>query len=150
MPKLEPLQQWFCDRCGEVIEAASHGVVTFDRGNYRAGDEDLPKTQNYRILHRWGHGPHGDGGCAKEVMLDDDLDSIVNNPGIWLAHLTVGPPLSRSEEVRCHSLQEWAEIYKRLYIAYYEEARKYFGHPAAEVFRDRYVSSILRPGTAIN
>lgn len=120
MPKLKPTSQWYCDRCGEIIESAEHGVLIFS-----AAEGNRRFFVNHRILHRWGHGPNGDNGCALDVDCDLDLIHYTKNPGYWLSHLHEGPLLQKDDTPKI-ALSEWAELYRRLYIPYYEEARRYF------------------------
>jgi hypothetical protein len=54
-----------------------------------------------------------------------DLIHYAKQPHMWLAHLHGGPIL-QTDDTPGAALAEWCEIYRRLYIPYYEEARKYF------------------------
>lgn len=119
--KLEPLDQWFCDSCGEVIETADDGWLEW----YHKID-DYFNDKGFRIVH------HG-GSCMydTDVMFrqgkstsDAHLNSFVDADG--LVNL-----LSMVQDKSVENEAELLEIIRRLHIPYYEEARKL--HTEAEL-----------------
>ena len=53
--KLEPLEQWICDRCGQVIESPEQGMVEW----LQEKDETVPyyRAYGFHIIHHDVYSP---------------------------------------------------------------------------------------------
>lgn len=104
--RLKPLQQWFCDTCGEVIEEAAHGWFEWLR------DED-DKAYAFRICHHASHSPVRSAGgneprgpsCYKYDRMrraDLPLEDMIGSKGMarMLAMLDVGRDPRRGRRAR--------------------------------------------------
>lgn len=121
---LVPLEQWYCDNCGEVINAPEDGWLEWyhDRGEYDS-------NEGYRIVHH-----------DKKCMYDDKR-LFAENKSVSDMHLTayIGPDglvslLSHIEFNNAKDNSELVDIIRRLHIPYYEEARRYHRVAEAEGF----------------
>jgi hypothetical protein len=123
---MEPLTQWWCDACGELIENRQEGAV-----EYRF-DRQAPKEschQSFRIVHNGNAGDRGrpDGlqGCIekgtdKRGFGEAPLTDLMDERGIlrmigW-----------KSTEAT------WDETFRRISVPYFEEARRLFERAAAD------------------
>lgn len=121
---LLPLQQWFCDRCGDVIEKPGDGWL-----HWR--DDAAKGVHTIEILHHLRASPRGGAhGCYPESMDSDmHLDVMLGARGIahMLAKVDVGEYHDRDgQSLGKVDLRNWTEIVRRLHIPYYEEARRHF------------------------
>lgn len=126
--KLEPLAQWVCDTCGEVIESPEDGWLEW------ISDDDM-KASGFRIVHHLPASPrkktHPEDGCyqysGNSYGSDSHLSEFIGEDG--LAHLLTfldwghvdprgGPRVRRSDEL--------AELFRRVMLPHYEEARLYW------------------------
>ncbi|QFF98826.1 hypothetical protein PB01_08260 [Psychrobacillus glaciei] len=120
---LEPLQQWYCDNCGEVIEKAEEGWLEWyrdiDKGNA------FRKGKGFRIVHHNQRCMYNEKELFKQNKLTADmhLDHYVGPDG--LVYL-----LSKIQYDQVEDNAEIVEIIRRLHVPYYEEALKY--HNIAE------------------
>lgn len=120
-PRLLPLSQWFCDRCGKVIASPEDGIVCW------ASDDDFVKRK-FEIIHK-RTSPHsrcddyrGSWLEVTECIGPAGLRRLISllHPGEYYL-----PELSSSVE----SPAEWAEFFRRLQFPYWEEARQYIAAP---------------------
>jgi hypothetical protein len=120
--------QWICDTCGEVIKCAKDGWLEWFR-------DDESRRREFRICHHFRASPLRKGeergdGCYryshKRGRGDDHLEHFMGAEGLayFLSFLDVGPVHGGGQGVA--SPGEWAEIFRRLYVRDYEEARQYF------------------------
>ena len=76
---LEPLKQWYCDNCGEVIEKSKDGYVIWRR-------DDNNFDCDFRIIHQ--------GKCdnKREYSLSMSLDNFLGINGLQylLQYLSIG------------------------------------------------------------
>lgn len=151
---LKPLQQWFCDECGEIIESPDKGYI-----EWLANDDH--KAHGFRIVHHATASPrHPDGDCyayTNEIGRSDlSLDCFLGNVGLirLLGFVDVGryhSPDYRGPEVV--DLREFVELFRRLWLPYYEEARFLFARAAAGgffgganevgIYRDRALKDMI-------
>ena len=107
--KIEPLKQWYCDYCGELIESPEDGMLEWDT------NEKL-EAKNYRIVHgRWlktcnvgKDDTHLSDGHLHWFLGDDGLINLLAHYHRYIVNF-----------------KEVNEIIRRLHIEYYEEARMY-------------------------
>lgn len=138
---LEPLQQWFCDSCSEVITKPSEGWLEWYRD--LLGGDEFGKNKGFRIVHH-------DKRCMydsrqmyhqqRKLTADMHLDSYVGADGLVSL-------LSKIQYDMNEDDVELVEIIRRLHVPYYEEARKYHhlaeqdGYFAGENELTRYLTS---------
>lgn len=109
---LAPLAQWRCDACGRLIGNANEGVVQFHYVN----DAPVERREvDFRIVHG---GNAEDGSCITRRsglgLGDMPLRDLVGERAIlkMLGHQSTDPT--------------WAEVFRRVCVPYYEEARHLF------------------------
>ena len=122
---LEPLGQWHCDECGEIIEKPLHGTLEF-RWNREADSKE-----DFRIVH---NGNVGNGRCQIH-QLDITLEGVAGAKGLLrlLGAQSADP--------------SWSEAVCRILVPYYEEARAYLDAARAdgvEVIRDKLSEEKLK------
>lgn len=124
---LKPLKQFICDTCGQVIEKPEDGWFEWIQV-----DHTQPR-HSFRIVHHKSASPrkHLEEGCYQHGNArgrsDDHLHNILEHELIHLLYfLDVGPhhdPDAKDPGVQ--NMREFLEIFRRLTIPYYEEARQY-------------------------
>lgn len=132
--KLEPLRQWICDTCGEVIEKPEEGYVQFiDSDN--DGEYD-----DFIIVHHSAYSPlKGKNKCYRNGYVDLDLPSFLGADGLSRLIGLVDPgefyypdfPTPKTSNFR-----KWITLVRRLQTPYYEEARLYFEQAKADGWLD--------------
>jgi hypothetical protein len=124
------LKQWFCDRCGEVIEKPEDGWVHWRR-------DDESRIHSIEILHHLRASPRGGAqGCyPRDMDSDMHLDTMLGARGIvdLLSMIDVGkfhdPEGRHVGSVK--DVRNWVEVFRRLHVPYYEEARRYLNEARA-------------------
>lgn len=113
-------RQWFCDECGKLIERPEHGCLEWylDSNDQTCG--------GFEIVHQKDHSPNGKGGCGGyHEGGSEPLRNLVGDnaiPGMLkFIDQAAEEPVFRGP--RTHAFREWAEVFRRLTIPYYEEAR---------------------------
>lgn len=144
---LQPLEQWVCDTCGEVIRSAKEGWLEYLRD---LGDA-TPRVHSFRIVHHAAYSPRRpadlprgaraglDERCSVHDKAagrqDDHLERYLGSAGLTrlLVELDWGP-LHDPDERRGvgGSPRELVEVIRRLHVPHYEEARRYFQRARAE------------------
>jgi len=123
--------QWICDRCGDVIKTPEDGWVHWRR------DKDR-RVHAIELLHHLKASPKGGmRGCYPEPMQQDAHLNVMLGPrGIvrLLSMMDVGtyhdPALKHVGGV--DDVRNWTEVFRRLHVPYYEEARLYFDRARAD------------------
>ncbi len=137
---LEPLKQFYCDECGEVIESPNDGFVEW----LEIQDKENGKitANGFRIVHRVTKSPFqktSREGCYKygksDYRADNELYYILEQSHQFIySFLDLG--FIHDSECRIGNrivdYKSFVDFAKRLTIPYYEEARMYF----AEALRD--------------
>lgn len=125
---LKPLEQWICDICGEVIEKPEDGYILWKH------DQDL-RDYDFKIIHHLK--------CdADEYPLSTDLESFLGENGRskLLSILSVGPikiNIGQTSRSNIKDLDEFADLFRRLQLPYYEEARiKFHNRELLENYSD--------------
>lgn len=137
--RLEPLHQWICDECEELIAEPRHGYL-----EWLAVEEDRFKAHGFRIVHHSPRSPRRpDGNCYRykshRGRRDMSLDTYIGSNGVpgLLMLLDPGPrhlPEFTGPGVR--DVREWVELFRRLHIPYYEEARLYWDRAEKDGYFD--------------
>lgn len=143
MPKMPPLEAWICDTCGLETDAAG-GWVEWLAPAPRGG------PHSFRICHNQVR-------CMKHDGHDDrsDLHLVqflgVDGQQLLLSFLDHGPLLDPHEDRgpdRPSDMRSFVEVWRRLQIPHYEEARLYFADALADGwFADHNEVSIGLPKT---
>jgi len=133
---LKPLEQFYCDTCGQIIQTPKEGWFEWISTNDETTGQSIDKE--FRICHHKSkcqiHGTSRRRGCS-DVQLTDFLGEI----GIinLLCMIDPGPyhsPVFKGPSVK--DFREFAEVARRLTIPYYEEARQWW----TEATNDGYFS----------
>ena len=136
--KLRPLKQWICDFCGEVIASPVDGWLEWlDDADHRAHE--------FKIVHHFPASPQREtrsNGCyhysKHPDRADMHLDSFLGADGLayLLSFIDIGYKEipSHREGPRVRSTREWAELFRRLQLPYYEEARLYWDRAESDGF----------------
>lgn len=120
---LKPLQQWYCDTCGGIIEKPEDGYVQFKREVI----DGVPKYTDFIIVHHKTKSPRATRhGCYKYDN-DNDLKEYLGDRGkIQLLNiLDPGEYHMPDFILLTNNVRAWREFFMRLQIPYYEEARRY-------------------------
>ena len=153
--KLEPLKQWYCDDCGQLIKDPEEGWVEWwaelidiqaeDRyhDHYREqlsqekaeelNEEKHTKvvsTHTYRIIHHVAYTPkHPFSDCYKLSHEELRHQGQPNRPSLAADHIkNVMEQLPEWEDDKSSviaNLEEYNHFKRRLTVPYYEEAAKY-------------------------
>ena len=132
---MEPCKQWICDECGKLIEKPKDGWLEW------LSEGPMEGYYGFRIVHHKSASPKKDG-CYEyskhRGRKDMHLKQFLVEEGIirLLSFVDIGSPFSSDTEhvLMIEDLQEWTELYRRLYIPYYEEARLYWAQAIAMSF----------------
>jgi hypothetical protein len=113
--KLEPLQEFVCDRCGELIKQPKGGWL-----EWLSGDDF--KRHGFQVVHHKTYSPNeGECGCYYDSKLDSagsHLDDFLGTDGlVTLLSMFEGSVRDPGELV---------EVIRRLHVPNYEEARMYW------------------------
>lgn len=121
--KLDPLTQFVCDTCGDVIESPKEGWLEWLSSAGKG-------AHGFRIVHHVGTSGNR---CARYGDRSDVADGHLG----WFTGERAMPELLRFIDVgplledeyrgpRVKDLREWVELTRRLTIPHYEEARLYW------------------------
>lgn len=140
---LKPLEQFICDGCGEIIDDPKFGWVEWLR------EKDSLQVHGFRIVHHQAYSPLKETdryGCSrypgKAGCSDDYLERFLGSLGIvqLLRFIDLGPYHDPDYSVcggpQVKNLREWTELFRRLHIPYYEEARLYWDEALEDLFFD--------------
>ena len=132
---LEPLKQFVCDYCGEIIDSPREGWIEWIT---EYGDDGRRYAYGFKIVHHAVYSPRRPKDCYhytdSEGRSDMHLGHVMNM-GYLLHFLDVGPyhePEYLGPSVR--DVREFVEIMRRLTTPYYEEARLYWEKALADGF----------------
>ena len=123
---MQPLQQWICDECHGVIDGPSVGNVVWIS---KSGTPKAPELRysNFRIVHM--------GSCDDSKKYSGSL-SITDFLGVdglntLLGMLDVGQVkrrLGQTGEPTVRDMGSYVDLFRRVQVPRYEEARQYFGN----------------------
>jgi len=107
---VDAISSWICDECGDAIESPTKGLLAWDNGE---------RKSNFRIVHK--------GKCdVDRRQATAELSSVTGFDGqvMLLSFLSYGPLIGAGNEpVRVADLDEWVDVFRRLQLPHYEEAR---------------------------
>ena len=110
---LEPLKQWYCDSCGEIINSADVGWLEWLK-NYRTDEES-----NFRIVHHTHECMYDSRDMHRRGYMTKDmhLDYYIGPDGLnRLLDIMLRPEVNR---------EEVAKIIRRLHVPFYEQSLLY-------------------------
>jgi hypothetical protein len=124
--RLQPLQQWKCDACGQIIERPDVGWV-----EWLAGPTQGTKAHGFRIVHNSNLCQYPSSARVHDIH----LLHLVGSDGLatLLSLLAPGRPAGNRED-GVTSIDEWAELVRRVQVPHYEEARQYWADAKADGF----------------
>jgi len=131
--QLQPLRQWICDHCKEIIVKPEDGWVEWllcTQGECKG------LNQGFKIVHQKAYStlcPEGscyfyDEPPEGNLKMDLPLNEFIGEPGMvrLLSFIDEGPYREKSfSGPHVKDLREWTELVRRLMLPYYEEARLY-------------------------
>ena len=132
---LKPLEQFICDRCGQVIEKPGDGWVewlTVKENEFRSY-----KGKGFKIVHHSPKSPLKSGSRGASCYhydrypnrSDNHLEYFLGENGmvLLLSNLDPGEAFTEEESLPLITdVREYIDFMRRLTIPYYEEARKYW------------------------
>jgi hypothetical protein len=140
---LEPLKQFVCDKCGQIIEKPEDGWVEWLHPEDPATGKR--KNQGFKIVHHSKASPLSDGTrnvrCYhydnNPLRSDNHLEYFLGENGLSMLYAMVdpGPHFSDGDDVpEVVDFREYMEFLRRLTIPYYEEARIYWSDAKLDGF----------------
>ncbi len=146
MENQETLTEWVCDTCGEMIrDAEKEGWLEWEC------DDTGRNYTNYRICHHALASPrypddidrcyvHTSAKKSRLGNMGTNLSSFTGSIGLasLMVHLDLSGLNGRPNQRLVKDISEWSEIFRRLHMPYYEEARQYW----REAGQDGYFSNI--------
>lgn len=130
---LEPLKQFMCDGCGQIIQRVKDGWVEW------LSDDD-GRNHGFRIVHHTPAMPRGHRCYAYDRhpdRADMHLRDLTGNVGMVRALSLLHPGMlhcSDSDKSGIINANEYAIFMRRLFLPFYEEGRLYFDQAEAEGF----------------
>jgi hypothetical protein len=133
--QLEPLKQWICDTCNELIARVEDGWLEWTH--------DDTGRHSFRIVHHKSASPLSkttrDIGCyGAGANRDHHIERFLGALGEvnMLSLLDVGVLHAPNYRTQVSDIRSWSDMFRRLFCPYYEEARQYF----AQVTNDGYLN----------
>ena len=147
--KLKPLQQWICDYCGKVISTPEDGSLEWL-------DDQQHRAHGFKIIHRLPASPRKlarEEGCCHYRKHPDEskcgLKTYLGTNGLvhLLAFLDVASDDAENKGPWVRNMREFVELFRRVQLPYYEEARLYWSDAEADDLFDgaNQVSPYLEP-----
>jgi len=122
--KLQPVAQWKCDACGQIIANPEAGWV-----EWMAGPTPGTKAHGFRIVHNSNRCQYPSSARVR----DTHLVHLVGPDGLSALLTLLAPDRQAgSREPGVANLDEWGELVRRLHIPHYEEARQYWSDAVAD------------------
>ncbi len=140
---MEPLKQFVCDVCGEVIEKIEDGYVVWK--------DNKDKLPDLKIIHKKTR--HITKGCDNRSLYDCSLplSNLLGADGLAKLLSFIEYKLTLSDE---KEIKKFTECFKRVQIPYYEEARQYWHKAESDGFfestneytyyTEKYLKAIIR------
>ncbi len=115
---LKPLEQWICDVCGDIIEGKEEGYVLW---RY---DEDRKKC-DFKVVHKMKcNNCELPSSCAISDLLGEK-GAVRLQSFISIGRIKVD--MGDSSYAGVKDNDEFIDLYRRMQLPFYEEARLKFG-----------------------
>ena len=126
---LIPLKQWICDSCGMLIEKPEDGWWEYLK------DSNTDTILGFRIVHQRKSCIYNEQAIRHEdIILGDMPVSSLASPG-GFGHMLQWLELSETKKLGVRfDMTSYIEIMRRLYLPYWEQARKYW----EQAYKDGY------------
>lgn len=130
---MEPLKQWVCDVCGQVIENNEDAYVVWGR-------DESGKIDKMRIVHKNYRLDDGTKtGCDRDQITYNEslpISNFLGAEGVAQLLALVDPGCYHVEDYvdRIADVRLFVEMFRRFQIPYYEEARFYLARARADGF----------------
>jgi hypothetical protein len=111
--ELEPLKQWYCDHCGEIIDCADNGWLEWLK------EIDGDREDKFRIVHHDEKCMYNDKNLFRQGYLTRDmhLNHYVGPDGLNnLLEIMTRPGMDQAEVIK---------IIRRIHVPYYEQSLLY-------------------------
>ncbi len=127
---MEPLRQWICDVCGEIIEKPEDGYVVW-------GENEQGQIDKIRILHKNNRVDGYAIGCDYDryrYPMSLPIESFLGDDGKvrLLSLIDPGPDFLAEYHEQIADMRLFLEFFRRVQLPYYEEARLYWGKAKAD------------------
>lgn len=121
---LDPLTQWECDSCNQIIQDENDGLLEF----VVSSDYKGKVASDFRIVHKTEN-------C---VLPEDMITNNITAIAIGLSKVDrIGRLMKATDKYAIGDIHSFSEIIKRLEVPYYEEARFYINEDVEDVEYDR-------------
>ena len=122
--KLEPLKQWICDRCGQVVKSAEEGMVEW----VLEKDETVLcyRAYGFHIIHHETSSPSGNCSMYRNhpKRADMHLHEFVGPKGLVLLCQFLDPsPGLDYKGAEVGDIREWLELVRRVQLPGGEDGR---------------------------
>jgi hypothetical protein len=123
---LNPLKQWFCDKCGTLIKCPQHGYLEWYV-------DESGRDTGFKIVHNPDYSPYSSGyHCSfhfqkEKYAYDFNLTDCIGTDGLAMFS-------GYFFKLNLANREELNEIFRRLHLSYYEEARLYWSKAVEDGF----------------
>jgi len=114
-------ESWYCDTCDEEVLATTGLLI------WELSGEQRRQKSGFSIVHQYGC---DDYRASSSILLADALGW--DGQSFLTAMLSQGPMNNGAADSGVLSLDEFVEIFRRLQLPGYEEARRYFRDPVVQ------------------
>jgi hypothetical protein len=115
MSERQPLTQWICDTCGEPVGIQSGWLEWLDGRDWRTGAKRGPHS--FHIVHNRKRCFQNDG---RDECSDNHLQYFLGPSGLAYLLSIIDPEIGDGPPA---DMAEYLEVFRRLQIPFYEEAR---------------------------
>jgi len=130
--KLEPLKQFICDSCGELINKPEDGWWEY------LSDTETNLVSGFQIVHAGGPCYYDEQalGQQNKMVGGMPLDHVLGSG--FFGHMLNWLELSETKKIEERiEITDFTEIMRRLYLPYWEEARQYWEQSYNDGFHDK-------------
>lgn len=138
-PTQQPLSQWTCDTCGDLVAVAGDGIVVWRESH----DGRAHHPTDFRLVHKTGVRARCDPGFTYSMEIADLLGPA--GQSFLLSFLSSGPMAKSSTFAKVDDLPAFVDLFRRLQTEWYEEARSRFTDPAVRAQFDDGNGFTYRP-----
>lgn len=108
---------WYCDTCEDKV--GRDGLLTF-----RTSGKSGVHYRDFQIVHKGNCDPGAPAGFLSSLQLDTVQD---DGQAMLLSWLSVGPLKGGGVlRIRTEDMDAFVDTFRRLYVPFYEEARRHF------------------------